>query len=327
MRPALYPLRFSPILKPILWGGEKICAFKGLPAGGDNIGESWEISDVRGSESQVSDGPLKGQTLQQIIETYQELFMGEKIYQRFGNQFPLLVKFIDAKQDLSIQVHPTDELARKRHQTNGKTEMWYVIEARHGAVISTGFNYPYNRQDVERHMAEHRLPELLNREKPEVGDVFFLPAGRVHAIGAGTFLVEIQQNSDVTYRLWDYDRTDKDGRKRELHTEYALDAIDYRPYSHYKTRFTLHRGERSHILDCPYFSSTLIDTDRIVPLDYQGLDSFIVWICLDGQASFTSQHKHKGLLRKGETLLFPACDQPTAVIPDGSVRLLEVYIN
>ena len=327
MRPALYPIVFDPILKPVLWGGSKICAFKGLNVQLDGIGESWEISDVKGSVSEVSAGALKGKTLQRLIETYQELFVGEKVYQRFGNQFPLLIKFIDAKEDLSIQVHPTDELARKRHQTNGKTEMWYVIEAGERSAIYTGFNYPYKREDVLRHINGHSLAGLLNRETPLPGDVFFLPAGRVHAIGGGTFLVEIQQNSDVTYRLWDYDRTDASGRKRDLHVDYALDAIDYRPYSHYKTSYTRHKGERNHIQDCPYFSTGLIDADRVMRIDYKGLDSFVIWICVEGQASYMSRHKHKGSLRKGQTVLFPACDHPLDLIPDSDTKILEVYIN
>lgn len=325
----LYPLRFAPILKPTLWGGNKICAYKNMQdALCDNIGESWEISGVKNNVSVVSNGPLQGKTLNELICQYREMFVGESVYQRFGNEFPLLIKFIDAQKDLSIQVHPNDEVARKKHQSNGKTEFWYIIDAQQDAFLYSGFNQKVTPDEVRAHVENHTICEILNKETAQKDDAFFLPAGRVHSIGAGLFLAEIQQTSDATYRLWDYNRLDKDGKTRELHVDLAIDAIDYKYYRQYKNNYKPCVGRPVKLQECSYFTTHLIEADTFIKFDYKRIDSFVIWICLEGSALFASSKKHNQKICQGETILFPACNLPTALIPETEkIRLLEVYVG
>ena len=325
----LYPLRFAPILKSTLWGGNKICTYKHLEdAPCDTIGESWEISGVKDNVSVVSNGPLKGKKLNELICQYKELFMGESVYQRFGNEFPLLIKFIDAQKDLSVQVHPNDEIARKKHQSNGKTEFWYIIDAQQDAFLYSGFKKKVTPDEVRAHVANHTICDILNKETAQKDDAFFLPAGRVHSIGAGLFLAEIQQTSDATYRLWDYNRLDKNGKARELHIDLALDAIDYRYYGQYKNNYKPCIGRPVKLQECSYFTTHLIEADTFIKFDYKRIDSFVIWICLEGSALFASSKKHNQKICQGETILFPACNLPTALIPETEkIRLLEVYVG
>lgn len=324
----LYPLRFEPILKPTLWGGNKICAYKSMDTVNNTIGESWEISGVKNNVSVVSNGHLAGQTLNQLIERYGELLVGESVYQRFGNEFPLLIKFIDANADLSIQVHPNDEMARKQHQSNGKTEFWYIIDAAENAFLYSGFNKKITPDEVKKHVQENTICSVLNKESVQKDDAFYLPAGRVHSIGAGLFIAEIQQTSDATYRLWDYNRLDKDGKPRELHLDLALDAIDYKFYRQYKNAYKPCIGRPVKLQECSYFTTNLIEADTFIKFDYKRLDSFVIWICLEGSALFSSAKKHNQKIRQGETILFPACNLPTALIPETEkIRLLEVYVG
>lgn len=325
----LYPLRFEPILKPTIWGGNKISAYKGMGnAEEENIGESWEISGVQGNVSVVSNGHLAGKTLNELIDRYRELFVGEAVYQRFGNEFPLLIKFIDAREDLSIQVHPNDEVARKQHQSNGKTEFWYIIDAQEDASLYSGFNKKVTPEEVRQHVENNTICSILNKESVQKNNAYFLPAGRVHSIGAGLFIAEIQQTSDATYRLWDFDRIDKNGNKRELHLDLALDAIDYRFYRQYKNAYKPCVGRPVKLQECSYFTTNLIEADTFIKFDYKRIDSFVIWICLEGSAIFASSKKHNQKIKQGETILFPACDLPTALIPEtNNIRLLEVYVG
>lgn len=328
-RQLLYPFKFRPILKQVVWGGDRIAGFKGCENAepGSRIGESWELSGIRGSESVVSAGPLAGNTLNALLEKYGELLVGEAVFQRYGTDFPLLLKFIDASSDLSVQVHPGDELARKKHQSNGKTELWYVIDAADDASLYAGFNRNTSRSEVSQKIKEKRIDELLNRQQVSGGDVVFLPAGRVHAICGGVFLAEVQQSSDVTYRIWDYDRPGIDGRPRELHIEQALDALDYRCHKSYLTPYQHRLNRRVIINECPYFTVSLIEADTVMNFDYGRLDSFVAWMCIGGEAVYASQRKGRGTIRRGETVLFPACDKPKAFIPTSdSLRLLEIFI-
>lgn len=327
MRSKLYPFKFDPILKKVLWGGNRILSFKGIEGESGKIGESWEISGIRGDESIVAFGQLKGRTLTDLLAEYKDMLVGERVYMRYGNEFPLLLKFIHAEDDLSIQVHPNDEMARKKHQTNGKTEFWYVIDAEEGAGLYSGFNKDTSRAEVEKCIKDKTLPQILNREKVSSGDAFFLPAGRIHSIGKGIFLAEIQQSSDVTYRVWDYDRLDENGKLRDLHVDLALDAFDFGNKKEYKSRYVRKPDSKVKINECSYFTVNLMEADTVMNFDYGGLDSFVAWMCIGGNAVYASQRKHNGYIKCGETVLFPACDQPVAIIPAcENVKILEVFI-
>lgn len=325
----LYPLRFKPIFKTTIWGGDKILGLKNLDLDLKKVGESWEVSGVQGDVSVVTNGILEGMSLNDIILKYKEIFVGESVYQRYGNQFPLLLKFIDANDNLSIQVHPDDEVARKHHQKNGKTEFWYVLEAEKGASLFAGLSRNVSVEEIRSAVESGDLCDLLNKEEVSAGDAFYLPAGRVHAIGAGLLIAEIQQTSDATYRLFDYNRVDVNGKPRELHLDKALESIDYKVYKNYRTNYNRNRlCKPIQLKECGYFTINLINADTFVKFDYKGLDSFVAFMCLEGSAVFTSQRKYNGKISAGETLLFPACDLPAAIIPENErVKLLEVYIN
>ncbi len=325
----LYPLKFEPILKNTIWGGNKISSFKCLIDKKNKIGESWEISGVKDNVSVVSNGYLKGISLTDLILKYKEIFVGETVYQRYGNQFPLLFKFIDACDDLSVQVHPDDEIARKHKQSNGKTEFWYVIEAEEGSSLYAGLSKNCTAEEIRSSVERGDVCKLLNKEEAKAGDAFYLPAGRVHAIGSGLLIAEVQQTSDATYRLFDYNRVDGNGKQRELHIEKALESIDYKVYGNYKTIYNKNRMCKPILLkECGYFTINLISADTFMKFDYKGLDSFVAFMCVEGSAVYTSQRKCNGKISKGETILFPACDLPVALIPENEkVRLLEIYIR
>src|ERR1700760_3487957 len=280
---ALYPFKFKTIYKDKIWGGHKIETylykdFGDLP----NCGETWEISGVKSDVSVVANGDLEGESLADLVEKYQDQLVGKKVYEHFGNVFPLLVKFIDANDDLSIQVHPDDELGMERHDSFGKTEMWYVIEADPGSTLIAGFNKELTEEEYLEKFNSGRLTDILNKENVTAGDVFFLPAGRVHTIGKGLLIAEIQQTSDITYRIYDFDRVDDKGHKRELHTEEALAAIDYHFYPEYKTKYQPEKNKDVHLVTCPYFTTNLLDFTQSIEKDYGNLDSFVIHVCLEG---------------------------------------------
>lgn len=323
----LYPLTFKPIFKEKIWGGNKIKTILGkdfspLP----NCGETWEISGVRDNESIVKEGPLAGKELSLLIYLYKERLVGERVFKKFGDQFPLLVKFIDANEDLSIQVHPDDELAKKRHHCFGKTEMWYVFDADKGAKLNAGFNKAIDRETYLKHLESNTLDKILNFEAAEVGDVFFLPAGRVHYIGKGICLAEIQQTSDITYRIYDFDRADKDGNKRELHTEMAVDAIDYNYYSDYKTLYKKKANEAVKLVSCKYFTTNIIECDEEINRKYSGLDSFVIYVFVEGEG--TLQYPSGEVpYKKGDCVLIPAEIKDIIILPEEPSKFLEVYIQ
>ncbi len=324
----LYPIKFCPIYKEKIWGGNKIKSilkkdFSHL----SNCGESWEISGVHEEISVVSNGFLKGNNLQEIIEIYMGDLVGDKVYKKFDIEYPLLIKFIDANDDLSIQVHPDDELANKRHNAYGKTEMWYIIQADENAELISGFNKKIDEKVYKKHLENKTLKEILNIEKVSKGDVFLIPAGRVHSICSGILLAEIQQTSDITYRIYDWDRKDAQGNHRELHTDLAIDAIDYNYYDNYKTIYKQKLNESSNIVDCNYFTTNILQFNKSISKDYNTIDSFVIYICLEGEYSISYATKEKLNVKKGETILLPAVLKQITLIPKANTKIIEVYIN
>ncbi|WP_420572382.1 type I phosphomannose isomerase catalytic subunit [Kordia sp.] len=322
----LYPLKFQPIYKERIWGGNKLQTQLHKNITGEAIGESWEISDVKGEPSVVAEGELKGKTLQELSQTFQEQLLGKKVYDTFGTKFPLLIKYIDAKSDLSIQVHPNDQLAKERHNSFGKTEMWYVMQADKGAKLMVGFNQEVTKETYQEHLENNTLTEILNFEEVQKGDVYFLPTGRIHAIGGGIVLAEIQQTSDITYRIYDWNRVDAQGNSRELHTALALDAIDYTLHENYKTHYKETQNEATTIVNCPYFTTNLIPFKGEVTINHDDKDSFVIYMCVKGNVTFETAN-YKETLKFGETLLVPASIKNIKITTEETSELLEVYIK
>lgn len=321
----LYPLKFETIFKDKIWGGQKIKTVLGKDFGNlPNCGETWEISGVKGNESVVLEGVLKGKSLPQLIEEFKGELVGESVYQQFGNEFPLLIKFIDANDDLSIQVHPDDVLAKKRHNSFGKTEMWYVFQADKGANLITGFNQPLTRESYLKAFNSGKLMDILNKETVSEGDVYFLPAGRVHTIGKGLFIAEIQQTSDITYRIYDFDRVDDKGNKRELHVEEALDAIDYNYYPEYKTKYQDKTNEAVSLVNCQYFETNKLSCTEKITRNYTH-DSFTILICFEGSLVLNSEVGDLNI-KKGEAILIPASIKTVQLIPSPDFKVLETFV-
>ena len=324
----MYPLKFEPILKQTLWGGDKIIPFKHLDETLPNVGESWEVSAVEGSESVVANGADKGYTLPEMVRKYKDELVSEANYARFGSKFPLLIKFIDAKLDLSIQVHPGDELAKKRHNSFGKNEMWYVIAADKGAKLISGFSEEITPKEYKDRVHNGTFAEVLQTCTIEPGDVFYVPAGRVHGIGAGAFVAEIQQTSDITYRIFDYNRKDKDGKSRDLHTSQAMDAINFSDVQDdFRTEYERIQNEPVEMVASPYFTTSVYDMTEEITCDYSELDSFVIFICVEGSCRLTDDNQNEITLRAGETVLLPAAVQEVTIVPEGGrVKLLETYV-
>nr|WP_290427118.1 type I phosphomannose isomerase catalytic subunit [Coprobacter tertius] len=322
----MYPLKFDTILKSVIWGGSEICKFKNLPKCQDGIGESWEISQVKDNVSVVSDGSLKGESLTDLMSRYGDKLLGKHVVDRFGDKFPLLIKFIDARDNLSIQVHPNDELAKQRHNSFGKTEMWYVISAQEGAGLYSGFSKQIDAEEYVKRVNDNTIMDVLQFHPVKSGDVFFLPAGRVHAIGKGIFIAEIQQTSDITYRIYDYNRKDANGKGRELHTELAKDAIDYNMYSDLKTIYKPETDRAVELVSCKYFTTNLLDIDKKIKRDIADKDSFVIYICMEGETELTDNNGVKISVRRGDTVLVPASLQWVEISPEKSGKLLECYI-
>ncbi len=321
----LYPIKFKPQLKERVWGSAALSKLKQLKKTDKIFGESWEISSVRDSLSVVSNGFLEGNTIDELIEVYMGDLVGEKVYEKFGLEFPLLFKLIASSEELSVQVHPNDDLALKRHQAYGKTEMWYIIAAENDSRIYIGLKDGIDKQRLALAIEERNLPDLLNVEEPKLGDVFYLPAGRVHAIGRNVLLAEIQQTSDITYRLYDWGREFDPKTAREMHVALAVDAIDYAVPKSYKTLYSSKKNEEVMLVESPYFKTNLIDFDKPLDLDYNQLDSFVVFMCVDG-ACRVIYNEGEEVLQQGETILIPAALRELELIPDKSCKLLEVYI-
>jgi len=321
--------KFEPLLKQTLWGGTKIIPFKHLTVQMDNVGESWEISGVKDNETVVSEGPFKGWKLNDVVRELKEKLVGHENYERFGDEFPLLIKFIDACQDLSIQVHPDDETAHRQGKPRGKTEMWYVVapsrDSLQGETASLycGLRQPLTPVEYKAMVENDTITEALARYDVHEGDVFFIPAGRIHAIGAGCFLAEIQQTSDVTYRIYDYKRRDKEGNLRQLHTREAAEAIDYTVLTDYRTHYDLLKNEPQTVVGCPFFTTSLYDLDEPMLLDYSELDSFVILIGVGGEGTLTIDNQTTSL-RLGETVLIPATVAEVKV--EGTVKFIETFV-
>lgn len=323
----LYPLKFTPIISDKIWGGSKLRDLLNKKDAGNTAGESWEISSVEGNISVVSEGFLKGNNIQELIEVYMGDLIGDKNYEKFGTQFPLLIKFIDANDDLSIQVHPDDETALKRHNSYGKTEMWYVVQAEKGTKIISSFKPGIGQDEYLHHLKNNNLEDILNEEKTKQGDVFFIPAGRVHALYAGLLIAEIQQTSDITYRIYDFNRKDKNGNTRELHTDQALDVIDFKLYNDYTTPYEKKSNKTVDLINCQYFTTNLIQFDSSVEKDFNFIDSFVVYICISGKVLIKYSETEKITINYGETVLIPAEIKNLELIPVYESRLLEVYLK
>lgn len=322
----LYPLQFETIFKDKIWGGQKINTILGkdfspLP----NCGETWEISGVKGNVSVVKNGLLKGKPLDELIKEFKDKLVGKKVYSQTGDEFPLLVKFIDANDDLSVQVHPNDEMAKKRHNSLGKTEMWYILQADPNSTLISGFNKTIDKETYLQKLESGNLFDILNKENAQAGDCFFLPAGRVHTIGKGLLLAEVQQTSDVTYRIYDFDRVDDKGNKRELHTEEALDAIDFKHYDHYKSPYINKFNETVPLAECNYFKTNKLALNTGLHRDYSKLDSFVILIGVEGQGKIiVDQIEYP--IGFGECLLIPAEIEKLTIIPEGNLTILESFV-
>ena len=320
--PKLYPLKFDPIFKKKVWGGDKLNLILNKKEKG-NIGESWEISDVDDNISVVSNGALKGRNIEWLISTYKEALVGEEVYREFGDKFPLLFKFIDAKEDLSVQVHPGDHLAKKRHNSFGKTEMWYVLDGEKDSRLILGFKDKISSDEYMKALSENKIVDLLNSEKVQKGDAFIINTGTVHAIGAGVLLAEIQQTSDITYRIYDWDRPDTDGNMRELHTGLAMDAIDFSP-SKSKLKYKVQINLPVRIGKTPFFEVNKLTLSKPFNRSLSSIPSFKVYMCLEGQADIECEGFY-GQIEKGETILVPA-QINEITFNTSSASFLEVYI-
>lgn len=305
MKTPNYPIKFAPILHERIWGGEKLHSVLGKEKKDIPIGESWEISTVPGSVSVVSNGDLQGENLQDLINTHKEDFVGKKVFEKYGTNFPLLIKFIDAKTDLSVQLHPNDELAQKRHNSFGKEEMWYIMQADESSNLMFGFTKKLTKDEYKEHLKNNTLPEVLQYEKPKKGEVYYIPTGRVHAIGGGVLLAEIQQSSDITYRLYDWDRKDKNGNGRELHTDLALEAIDFKVPKSFKTDYKIEKNEITSIVEGPYFSTSVLELDSHKKIQKDNKDSFTIYMCVEGEVAFITGSVMLEV-KKGESVFIPA---------------------
>lgn len=330
MENQLYPLKFKPILKDKIWGGTRIKSLLGIDfAPLPNCGEAWVLSGVEGNQTGIVNGYLSGNELNELVEIYMGDLVGDAVYERFGNEFPILVKFIDAADYLSIQVHPDDELAAKRNIGYGKSEMWYIMDADPGSTLISGFSRKIEKEAYIEHLNNKTLRDVLNEEKVERGDVFYMPAGRVHALGPGIFLAEIQQTSDTTYRIYDWDRVDSEGKSRELHIEEALDAIDFNVYDDYKAKYEAKQNGSVNLVTSPFFTTNLIKLDKALGKDYSELDSFVIYICVSGSVTLVhpGSTEPQVSLVQGEAVLIPATIDRVDIIPSSASEILEVYID
>lgn len=323
MKNTLYPLKFRPILKDKIWGGTKLKSILQKDSSLPNIGESWEISDVEGDTSIVSNGNLENQSLKQLLQLYKDELIGKKNYEQFGDKFPLLIKFIDAKEDLSIQLHPNDALAKVRHNSFGKTEMWYVMQADEDSNLIVDFNQKMTTELYLEHLEQKTLPQILNFDKVKAGDTYFIEVGRVHAIGAGVMLAEIQQTSDITYRIYDWDRTDDFGNERELHTDLAIDAIGFDMPNNFRVKYSKKPNQSNEMVSCPYFTTNYLKVDQEIQKENTH-DSFVIYICVEGEAQIKTE-TYSEVIKKGETLLVPAAIS-SYQISANDATLLEVYL-
>lgn len=323
----LYPLKFKPIFKDKIWGGDKLRTVMGMDFSPlNNCGEAWMLSGVAGNPSIVTNGFLAGNELNELLEVYMYDLVGDEVYEKYGNEFPVLIKLIDSNDWLSIQVHPDDELAARRKIGRGKTEMWYVLGADDKAQLISGFNRKLNQQTYLRHLESKTLPEVMNFERVAAGDVFFMPAGRVHALGPGILLAEIQETSDTTYRIYDWDRVDEQGNSRELHIDEALEAIDFELQDKYRTDYREIPDQSTTLASCEHFTTNLISLEKhALEKDYSALDSFVALLCTSGKTIVQDQTGQYDLAA-GELILIPALTEKVLISPLEKTKLLEVHI-
>lgn len=320
----LYPIKFTPLYKYRIWGGEKLKTVLNKSYTENNIGESWEISDVQGDETLVSAGSLAGKSLRDLINVFKEDLVGKHVYETFGNEFPLLIKFIDAKTPLSIQVHPSNDIAKQRHNSFGKNEMWYVMEAEKDAELIVGFNQEVDKKAYLEALDSGEILKILNNDTVSKGDTYYIPTGRIHAIGAGVMLAEIQQTSDITYRIYDYNRVDATtGKTRDLHTDLAVDVIDYSFESNYKTNYSIAKNKTNTLVHSPYFKTNILNITGEIAKDFSALDSFVIYICVEGSLELVFEgQSHK--VDKGETMFLPAAIK-NILLKSNHADVLEVY--
>ena len=316
--------KFEPLLKQTIWGGDKIVTFKHLESDLDSVGESWEISGVPGDESVVANGEYKGKTLNEVLAEMKDKLVGADNYKRFGDRFPLLIKFIDARQDLSIQVHPDDETAHRQGKPMGKTEMWYVMDSDENASLKVGLKKKITPEEYAQMVEDDTICDALGNYKVKSGDCFFIPAGRIHAICSGSFIAEIQQTSDVTYRIYDCKRKDKNGNYRQLHTKEAAEAIDYTVLDNYRTEYTPVKNEATPLVSCPLFTTAVYDLTEPMTLDYSELDSFVILIALKGEGTILTSSGETFSFREGESVLLPATTDMVKV--EGTIKFLETFV-
>lgn len=323
-RPELYPLQFTPVIKDYLWGGNRLRDVLGKEVSTPTAAESWEVSGVDGNLSVVAEGDLAGRDLQWLIDHYGADMLGKGVLERFGNHFPILIKFIDARKDLSVQLHPDDALAMKRHGGKGKTEMWHIMEADEDATLVIGFNREVSPKEFKEALDSGSLMQLLHLEKVSAGDTFFIKPGTIHAIGKGILLAEIQQTSDITYRVYDYDRVDKDGHKRQLHTELAMDALNFEIEDDFRVTPSAKEEGTDALVECPYFTTDIIHVDGSKEIDLLLRDSFTIYLCVDGSATLRANGATVEL-KRGQTVLIPAVI-PGVVVEGKGAKLLEVHL-
>ncbi len=321
-----YPIKFHPILQEKIWGGTKLVSNFNKVSKSKKIGESWEISGVEGWVSEVSNGKLKGSSLTEMVKDYGQTLLGKEVYNNFGEEFPLLFKFIDASENLSIQLHPNDELAKLRHNSFGKTEMWYVLDANEDSKLYAGFNGEYNKDSYLKEFNEGHILNMIHEDTIEKGDSFFIEVGTIHAIGKGALIAEIQQTSNVTYRVYDWDRVDDQGNSRELHTELALEALDFSKIGSCKINYETKLNKSTNIFSCKYFTTNKIILNRDLEIDLSVRNSFVVYMCVDGEAE-VSVNNNLEQLKKGETILIAACIDEINFSVRKEVSLLEIYIE
>ena len=323
----LYPLKFKPIYKHRIWGGTRLKElfnkdFSPLP----NCGESWELSGVNENLSVVDNGFLAGNNISELIEIYMGDLLGDKVFEKYGNEFPLLIKLLDTNSFLSIQVHPDDTYAMKHHNSSGKSEMWIVIDAEEDSEIITGFNRDVDKETYLEYLNNNKLKEILNVEKARIGDVYFIPTGRIHAIGSGITLLEIQQTSDVTYRVYDWDRKDENGNYRDLHTDQALEVLDFKKYDNYKTDYQLVKNQFTELVKTPYFTTRMMEFDKEREVDYGFLDSFVIYSCLEGNCMINYAGGVE-IVQAGNVVLIPADLKSLSLTPQGKCKIVESYID
>jgi mannose-6-phosphate isomerase len=324
----LYPLKFNPIYKEKIWGGNKLKSVLNKDCQENkNTGESWELSAVQENISVVSNGFLAENDIEELIEVYMGDLVGEKVYEKFGLELPLLFKFIDAKDDLSIQVHPNDAFAKEKHKAYGKTEMWYVIDAEKDSKLTIGFNKESDQEEFIQKIQSEDIQSILNIEEAHQEDVFLVPSGTVHSIGKGILLAEIQQTSDISYRIHDYNRKEEDGNLRELHNEFAKDAINYSYEKKKRTDYKKEINKPVLLSKCDYFTSNIISFNKEIERDYIDIDSFVVYMCTEGEFFIDYQKDEPIKISKGETVLIPAALDMIALIPSKNTTIIETYIN